>query len=105
MSTKSTNSFTSNTPTSSGNVFVSFSPTAATGSFSRNTKNSSTNLFNVSSMSTGTNGFGGRNSMYVASQNGWDGDNLSGDYFANVNDFEGEYFGQGNFGGIRHFNK
>lgn len=105
MSTKSTNTFTVTSSTTSVNSFTAFSPTTSTNSFARYSKNSSANAFGVSSFGTGTNGFGGRNSMYVASQNGWDGDNLTGDYFANVTDFEGEYFGQGNFGGIRHFNK
>jgi hypothetical protein len=77
--------------------------TRSTNTFSNYSFSSSSNTDSDVSLSSGSNLFA--RVINNASLNGWDGDNVSSDYFAQYGDYEGSYFGQGSFGGIRHFNK
>lgn len=77
--------------------------TRSSNSFSASSFTASSNTFSNTSFTSVTSGI--RKVVQNASLNGWSGDNITSDYFAQYGDFEGSYFGQGSFGGIRHFNK
>lgn len=100
--TKATGTFARKSFTESSNSFAVRSFAGSSNAFARKNFSDSTNAFVAKSFTTG--GLFSRKRL-VACQNAWSGDNISGDYFANFNDFEGDYFGRGTFGGIRHFGK
>lgn len=101
--TRSSNSFANQSLTESSNTFSDNSFSSGSGTFADLSITGSSNSFTDESFTGGSSSFG--RTRNNASLNGWDGDNLSSDYFAQYGDYEGAYFGQGSFGGIRHFNK
>jgi hypothetical protein len=101
--TKSTNTFADISFTSSANTFSDISFNSGTNSFADKSFTDSSNSFADESYTDSSLKFAKLSMNY--STNGWSGDNMTGDYFAQYGDYEGNYFGQGSFGGIRHFNK
>lgn len=101
--TRSSNSFSASSFTGSSNSFGVSSFSGSSNAFGSNSVTGSSNSFSDASLNSVTSGI--RKIIKNASLNGWSGDNITSDYFAQYGDFEGSYFGQGSFGGIRHFNK
>ena len=102
MFVKSTNTFSDLSLQSSANVASDLSFSQG-GDSSDLSFNSSANLFTDRSFSP-VSGFQKR-SFERPQDGGWSGDNMTGDYFAFDELLDGTQFGQGMFGGIRHFNK
>ena len=85
-------------------VFAMAGLSVVTGSLTTSSYQTATGTFANSSYSSATGNFS-RTIQPVVQNASWDGDNITTDYYAFDEELDGTQFGQGMFGGIRHFNK